>query len=75
VASDGEAEALLPGLAAYWAKLGLKVDTSSLDNGQADLRAALAGVGGVLVRTYGPDQGAEAVRRVNVSANTDCHQR
>ncbi|GAB7051904.1 hypothetical protein [Catenuloplanes indicus] len=47
--TTADPESLLPGLAEYWASLGLRVDTGRLDDGLADLTATVPGTGGVAV--------------------------
>jgi hypothetical protein len=72
--AGGEAEARLPALAAYWAGLGLDVDTDDLDTGLGSFRASMPGVGGASVLTFAHDNGQDPARRMLLRAHTDCHK-
>jgi len=64
-----EAESRLPGLAAYWASLGLKVDTKDLDFGMFSLRGSVPTVGGISAQAFDLDK---APRLLRFSASTAC---
>jgi hypothetical protein len=70
---DVEAESRLPGLAAYWAGLGLAVDLTRLDWGLSDMTGSVSGVGGISVLTF-PNESPKAQRLVRFSANTGCYK-
>ncbi|GAB7038807.1 MULTISPECIES: hypothetical protein [Catenuloplanes] len=65
--TTADPESLLPGLAGYWASLGLRVDTGRLDDGLADLTATVPGTGSVTVTVR--DSGEHPM---NIHGYTDC---